>query len=47
MFTLLFGVFCLLAGPVALYFAAKYFPAVKAKLFEMLENIEEEQNKNI
>lgn len=44
MFTLLFGVFCLLVGPVALYFAARYSPLVKAKLFEILENIEEEQN---
>lgn len=45
MITILFGLICLLAGPVLLYFAARYSVAVKAKLFEILENIEEKQNK--
>jgi len=44
MLEIIIGVFCLLAGPVALYFAARYSPLVKAKLFEILENIEEKQN---
>jgi hypothetical protein len=44
MFTILVGIFCFLAGPVALYFAARYSVTVKARLFEILENIEEKQN---
>jgi len=45
MFTVLFGVICFLSGPIILYCAAKKSVLVKAKLFKMLEKIEEEQNK--
>ena len=40
MHTLLIGMICLLVSPIILYFAAKYFPKVKAKLFEILEDID-------
>jgi hypothetical protein len=40
MHTLLFGIICFLVSPIILYFAAKRFPEVKAKLFEILEEID-------
>ncbi|HHT9136807.1 MAG TPA: hypothetical protein ACFYEK_06110 [Candidatus Wunengus sp. YC60] len=40
MHTLLFGIICFLVSPVILYLAAKQFPKVKAKLFEILEDID-------
>lgn len=45
MITLLFGIICLFVGPIVLYFAAKQFPKVREKLFEILEDITEDQNK--
>jgi hypothetical protein len=40
MHTLLFGIICFLAGPIALYFAVKKFPRVKAIVFEIIESTE-------
>jgi hypothetical protein len=42
MHTLLFGIICFLVSPIILYFVAKRFPEVKAKLFEILEDIDNE-----
>jgi hypothetical protein len=40
MYILLISIVCLLAGPVILYLAARQFPKVKAKLFDILEGID-------
>ena len=45
MHTLLFGIICFLVGPIALYFAARYFPKVRRQLFDILESITEKQIK--
>ncbi len=45
MFTVLVGISCFLAGPIALYFAVKQFPRVKAIVFEIIESTEKGQDK--